>query len=212
MHNFNVSQATVEEEFAFNFMDCPDVEKQELFSAKYDAAQDVQNLERLIHSRDIAKVCASNRNEVSQDMFDYLKNNKRGESQKNVKTQCKVCKTGNMCGKGFVQHLKSKSHNLLTNLKHKNCSICLQNLWSAGFLTQDDLKKSHMFRDLQDMISAKNKDIFGRNYHLTRSDGFLENLILGLLLQTNLNTTIESLCLDVKMNDSAMLEMFDVFR
>ena len=212
MHNMNVSHAALEEEVVFNFSDCPDVDKQDMFSAKYDAERDVHNLERLIHTRGIAKVYGANRNEASQDMFDCLKNNKRSELQKSLKTQCKVCKTGNMCGKGFVQHLKSKSHNLLTNLKHRNCTTCLENIWSAGFLTQDDLNKSHMFRDLQDMISAKNKDIFGRNYHLTRSDGFLENLILGLLVQTNLNATLESICIDVKMNDSAMLEMFDMFR
>eukprot|EP00092_Neocalanus_flemingeri_P107711 GFUD01138260.1.p1 GENE.GFUD01138260.1~~GFUD01138260.1.p1 ORF type:complete len:428 (-),score=99.14 GFUD01138260.1:41-1267(-) len=209
MHKINVAQAHLEEEVVFDFSDCPDVKKQEQFSAKYDPYCDVKNLEKLIHSRGIA-ITNKKTEKVSQDMFDYLQKNKKYEASKT--SQCMVCKTGNLYGKGLVQHLKSKSHNLLTNLKHKNCTTCLENLWSAGFLTFRDLKMSQMFRDLQDMISAKNNDIFCRNYDILRSDGFMENLIVGLLVQTNLNATIEALCIDVKMTDSAMLEMFEVFR
>jgi len=100
----------------------------------------------------------------------------------------------------------------MTNLKHRNCTVCLGNLWSAGFLNFEDLKRSRIYRGLEDFIVAKNKDIYGRNYHLTRSDGFLENLILGLLVQSNLNSTIESINIDVKMHDTAMFETFDLLR
>jgi len=218
MHELKVAQADLEEELVFNFSDCPDAENQEQFSAKYDPARDVNNLERLIHSRGIAKICTTaNKNECNekvshQDMFDYLQGTQRSKASEKFKKQCVVCKTGNLSGKGFVQHLKTKSHNLLTNLQHKDCSICLENLWSAGFLTLEDLNKSSVFKDLQLMISAKNTDILGRNYRVLRSDGFMENLITGLLIQTNLNATLEALFIDVRMTDTAMLDMFEIFR
>jgi len=212
LHKITVSQAALEDEVSFNFTECPDSEKQEMFTDKYDDDKDVVNLEKLIHTRGIAKAYVGNQKEAFQDMFDYVKETNRDDLWKGLKTQCRVCMTGEMSGKGLVQHLKSKSHNLLTNIKHRDCSYCVENLWSAGFLTVDDLKRSRMFRDLQGMIKAKNKDIFGRNYHLTRSDGFLENLLLGLLVQTNLNDTIESLRIDVKMIDMAMIEVFDTLR
>jgi len=210
IHSLTSSKADLEEEVYFNFTECPAVMKQEMFSAKYVDAKDVRNLKKLIHCRGIAKAFVGK--ELFQDMFDVLTKTADVEALKNIETKCRVCKTSSMSWKGLVQHLKSKSHNLLTNLKHKNCGMCLENLWSAGFLNFEDLRTSRLYRDLEDMIVAKNKAIFGRNYTLTRSDGFLENLILGLLVQSNLNSTIESLNIAVKMNDSAMFEMFDMLR
>jgi len=213
IHESNASQAVLEEEVYFNFDECSNVEKQEMFSTKYDEVRDVANLERLIHSKGIA-ACFGKEKEGFQDMFDLLKKHeyKSVEYQKSLKAKCRICKTAVIGWKGFVQHLKSKSHNLMTNLKHRNCTVCLENLWSAGFFNFEDLKRSRIYRGLEDFIVAKNKDIYGRNYHLTRSDGFLENLILGLLVQSNLNSTIESINIDVKMHDTAMFETFDLLR
>ena len=209
IHIFTSSQVYLEEEVYFNFIECPAVEKQEMFTTKYVDAKDIHNLKRLIHCRGIAKAFIGDK-EVFQDMFDVL--TKGVEPLKNVEAKCRICKTANMSLKGLVQHLKCKRHNLLTNLKHKKCNICLENLWSAGFLNFEDLESSRLYKDLEDMIVAKNKAIFGRNYTLTRSDGSLENMILGLLIQTNLNSTIESINIAVKMNDSAMFELFDMLR
>jgi len=212
LHSEKVALVEIEEEIVFNFNECPDPDNWDQFSVKYDSGRDDKNLEKLIHSSGIAKIGKNkhkHQEDTSKDLFDHLKKKK---NSRNFISQCEVCNTGNLHGRGLVQHLKSKSHNLLTNLTHKSCKICLENLWSSGILTKKDLDKSKMYKDLKEMISAKNKDIFGKNYRVLRSDGMMENLIVGLLVQTNFNTSIEAVALDVKMSDFAMLELFDSLR
>merc|ERR1719209_2470943 len=66
IHSLTSSKADLEEEVYFNFTECPAVMKQEMFTAKYVDAKDVQNLKKLIHCRGIAKAFVGK--EVFQDM------------------------------------------------------------------------------------------------------------------------------------------------